>query len=345
MDPRVLPPPPQFFSSSYPGNQIASPTEPSNFGLIVKPTVDGQNGGLFQSLFSSLYYPGSSPMFSSASLGPISSPSSPNNKMMSPAAILMANLEYQKKLAEQLHMAYKTREGFHSEAVNQNYRDGLMQLALAASGTKKRQCENHHEFSQSPAKFACIKEKDEPNNERCEKPEVDNRACTLRGERRLVIIFEDIGECGPCPQTFGKSGALIPDGVCGTHTVYNERWRFEIAHGNDVFQIDKLICVCITWKITNLTTGTTTSMTETRDEAVIRNSQGQTISNKVFREALESRARDLEERLEKETNPKRVAQLQSLIKALRPKRFSEGPLIFGLQHRVVQEKMQASSTS
>jgi len=162
----------------------------------------------------------------------------------------------------------------------------------------------------------------------------------LRGERRLVISFENFGQPGTYPQTFGKSGAIIPDGICGTHTVYNERWKFEINHTSEMFEVDYSIkCVPLKWTITNLTTGVVTSMTESRDETVIRNTQGQTISNKVFREALEIRARDLEQRLQGEINPRRIAQLQSLIRALRPKRFSEGPLIFGLQHKIIQEKM------
>jgi hypothetical protein len=167
----------------------------------------------------------------------------------------------------------------------------------------------------------------------------DKKSGSLRGERRLVIAFDSLGSRGKYPQTFGKSGALIPDGVCGAHTVYNERWKFEITHGKDVFVVDKIQCVCVTWKVTNLMTSAVTSVTETRDEAIIRNTQGQTISNRVFREALEARAKDLERRAKEETNSKRLAQVEALIRSLRPKRFSEGPLIFGLQHKSVQDRM------
>lgn len=161
----------------------------------------------------------------------------------------------------------------------------------------------------------------------------------LRGERRLVISFESLGSRGQHPQPFGKSGALIPDGVSGSHTVYNERWRFEITHGKDVFTVERMKCVCLTWKVTNLTSGHTTAVTETRDEAVIRNSQGQTITNRVFREALEARAKDLESGLVGESNFKKITQTQALIRSLRPKRFSEGPLVFGLQHKIIQDRM------
>lgn len=176
-------------------------------------------------------------------------------------------------------------------------------------------------------------ESDDSGSERESKP------TGLRGERRLVITFDSLGHRGACPQTFGKSGAIVPDGVVGSHTVYNERWKFGIHHTKEVFQVENLKCVCITWTVTNLNTGHVTSLTESREEAIIRNSQGQTISNKVFREALEARAKDLEKSLINETNVKKCAQVQSLIRNLRPKRFSEGPLVFGLQHKVVQDKM------
>lgn len=206
--------------------------------------------------------------------------------------------------------------------------------SMASTASRKRSRKNEQEPQEEDSK-ASRRGGDSP----VEMP----KASSLRGEKRLVIAFEALGTRGQYPQTFGKSGALIPHGIIGTHTVYNERWRFEILHASEVFEVDRLKCVCLTWKVTNLATGTTTSITETRDEAAIRNSQGQTISNKVFREALEARAKDLEKHLETETNTKRIAQLQSLIRALRPKRFSEGPLIFGLQHRVVQEKMQQTN--
>ena len=183
------------------------------------------------------------------------------------------------------------------------------------------------------------------DSEESESEKGSNKSQIHRGEKRLVILFECLGTKGKHPQTFGKSGAYIPDGICGSHTVYNERWRFEITHSTESFTVEKKVCVCLTWKITNLSTGATTTLTETKDEAILRNSQGQTISNKVFREALEDRARRLEMQLQGETNPKRIAHLESLIRGLRPKRFSEGPLVFGLQHKVVQDNLCAEVAS
>ena len=90
----------------------------------------------------------------------------------------------------------------------------------------------------------------------------------------------------------------------------------------------------------NSTTGTLTSRTETIEEAIFRNSQGITICNQVFREALETRAKDLERLLESESDNRRIVEVQMDITALRPKRFSEGPLVFGLRHTIAQEKMR-----
>jgi hypothetical protein len=72
----------------------------------------------------------------------------------------------------------------------------------------------------------------------------------------------------------------------------------------------------------------------------MRETSGRTISNKVFRDAMEHRAREYEEQQAAEDNHVRKANLESLIKGLRPKRFSEGPLCFGLQHICVQERMR-----
>jgi hypothetical protein len=165
----------------------------------------------------------------------------------------------------------------------------------------------------------------------------------LVGERRLVISFEHFGTVTDNPQTFGKNGVLIPDGLRGTHKVYNEYWRFEIVHESEIIDPDGLKCKPITWKVTNLNNNVTHSLTETPSEAISRACLGRTITNKVFREALEYRAAELEVALNRETSEFRRANLQALIKLLRPKRFSIGPLVFGLQHKIVQDKMKPTS--
>jgi len=159
----------------------------------------------------------------------------------------------------------------------------------------------------------------------------------LQGDRRLVIDFECFGSKGDLPQKFGKSGLLIPDGLVGTHTVYQERWRFEIHHTTQ--SVPTSDAVCITWKITNIKSGFTLAKTEAPDEAEARVSLGWTISSRLFREAMTHRANELETMLAGETNECRIANLKSLIKALRPKTFTQGPLVFGLKHRIVQEKI------
>jgi hypothetical protein len=149
--------------------------------------------------------------------------------------------------------------------------------------------------------------------------------------------FESFGSKGECPQRFGKSGLLIPDGMIGTHTVYQERWRFEIHHTAQA--VPGSDAVCITWKIINVKTGFCLAKTETPEEAEARVSLGWTISSRLFREALTHRANELEGLLNGETNQCRIANLKSLIKALRPKTFTQGPLVFGLKHKIVQEKI------
>ena len=167
----------------------------------------------------------------------------------------------------------------------------------------------------------------------------------LNGEKRLVINFDSYGKIGKHLQTYGrKGGAVIPDGLSGTHSMYNERWKFEIKHENDQsFEENGKVCVCITWKIINLTTGKVHTATETKKEAVFRMLNGRTISSRLFKEALDHRARELEEELSStdSSNELRIKNLKAKIRHLKPKRFSEGTLTFGLQHEAVQAYVMA----
>ena len=163
----------------------------------------------------------------------------------------------------------------------------------------------------------------------------------LNGERRLIINFDSYGEKTPNLQTCGKNGNIvIPHGIVGSHTAYSENWKFEIYYTSLTAAPDALGCIPLMWKITNLTTNISHTRTETPTEAKMRMSKGRTISNRVFREALEHRAKELERELAREIHDCRIANLQSRIARLRPRKFSEGSLIFGLQHRIIQEKMQ-----
>ena len=160
----------------------------------------------------------------------------------------------------------------------------------------------------------------------------------LEGERRLIIEFQSFGTKGQLPQTFGRRPVYIPDGLIGKHTAYDEMWKFEIHHTAYLAREDSTVC-CLTWRITNVKSGDTVERTETPDEAEARSTLGWTIASKTFREALHRRANQLEASLAEETNSTRLANLKSLIRTLRPKTFTQGPLVFGLKHRIVQERL------
>lgn len=162
----------------------------------------------------------------------------------------------------------------------------------------------------------------------------------LRGEQRLSIRFKSFGTHGKTVETYGKNNTfIIPSGLSGEHFAYGQPWRFEIHHGDTR---DDCSGVRVIWKITNLTTMQTLERMETVEESKRRHQRGWTISNEVFREAMEKRVQDLERNIPQETNPTRIASIQSLIKSLKPKKFSEGLLVFGLQHKVVQVMIRQS---
>lgn len=167
-----------------------------------------------------------------------------------------------------------------------------------------------------------------------------SRHC-FRGERRLVISFESFGTLGKIIQKCGRKPdheVIIPDGLCGSHRVYNENWRFRITHGEEILHDAEVgqYC-CITWEITNVASKKVLSITETSADARKRSILGHTISSKVFREAMEERAVELSMQMEAEEDPSKQASIKTLISALRPRRFSEGLLVFGLQHYSVHE--------
>jgi len=155
-----------------------------------------------------------------------------------------------------------------------------------------------------------------------------------RGENRLQIGFISLGKSGEVPQGFGRKHRIIPDGLLGTNVTYHERWQFEVVHHKKESGV-----ITIEWKITNLSSGTITTRTETLSEAILRQTRGKTICNLVVREALDKCALELETSvLLISDNPLRIANLQSRAKALRPKRCLIGLLFFGLLHEAVQEQ-------
>jgi hypothetical protein len=153
----------------------------------------------------------------------------------------------------------------------------------------------------------------------------------LGGERRLSIAFTSYGQPTVPAQTFGKYGWKIPDGLAGSHTMYAQRWSYEITHGKC------LGYTVLTWRITNLTSNTVVTMTETPQQATMRQQKGNTICNIVLRKALDKRAEELELVIQSGTkNETQIANLRSLIKELQPKQCTEGLLFFGLRHECVQ---------
>jgi hypothetical protein len=157
----------------------------------------------------------------------------------------------------------------------------------------------------------------------------------MAGENRLKISFVGLGSPGEIPQHFGTKGFVIPDGLSGMHQVYHQRWRFDIRHE----KIDDTICV--SWSITNMASGTTCARTETPREARVRETSGHTICNQLLRQALKSRATELEHLLTTlRDNPTKFSNTESLIKALRPKSCILGLLFFGLLHDAVQHRMR-----
>jgi hypothetical protein len=151
---------------------------------------------------------------------------------------------------------------------------------------------------------------------------------------RLRIDFVNYGSRGEFPQRFGRKGSLIPDGLCGKTQIYLEQWMFQLFHR----RINNTLVV-VEWKIINLTSQREVSRIETIEHATVRQRQGKTIANHVLKEALETRAKELEEQIALSVdNPTRVANLQSRVKALRPKTCMIGLLFFGLLHQVVQEQ-------
>jgi hypothetical protein len=160
----------------------------------------------------------------------------------------------------------------------------------------------------------------------------------LGGERRLNINFLNTGKLDGPIQTFGKYRLLIRDGLCGTHTMYAQPWRFEINY-LDGCQAGDAGEVRLRWSVTNLLSGRTITYAETAEQAKERQVKGNTICNLVVREALNKRAEELEEEMNDLGGAStRTANLRSLVKELRPKQCTEGLLFFGLRHQIAQRK-------
>jgi len=159
----------------------------------------------------------------------------------------------------------------------------------------------------------------------------------LGGERRLNIQFINTGVLKEPIQSFGKYKLLIRDGLCGTHTMYAQPWRFEINQYETGAVREE---IRLRWTVTNLASGHRISFLETSEQAHERQVKGNTICNLVVREALNQRAGELEEELKtlEPSNTSRIANIKSLVKELRPKQCTEGLLFFGLRHQAAQSR-------
>jgi hypothetical protein len=159
---------------------------------------------------------------------------------------------------------------------------------------------------------------------------------TLNGSNRLKIRFISLGVPGEHPQHFGKKRYRIPDGLSGMHQVYNQHWKFEVRHGPRDNGITS-----ITWSVTNLSSGSNVTRTETLQEAFLREYKGQTICNQLLKDALEMRAKELEQSIQDfKDKPIKVANIRSCVKVLRPKKCIMGLLFFGLLHECVQDNLR-----
>lgn len=164
----------------------------------------------------------------------------------------------------------------------------------------------------------------------------------FNGEQRLSIDFEQLGELTDPPERLGKKG-VVPDKLAGCFVMYSERWYFEVKFLPQETDPNtgKPLSRRIEWRIRNESWPNFHSLTENRDDSLRRNHRGVSLCNRVFTDAMEMRAKEFERLLKEERGKEKpdvsqISFLESRISVFRPKRFSEGPLLFGLRHNVVQ---------
>jgi len=164
-------------------------------------------------------------------------------------------------------------------------------------------------------------------------------AAGTNGENRLRIKFESFGKKPSNLQRYGKNGCFIPDGLRGTHEMYDQLWRFEVVYHQD----HPKGAVRLIWRITNLASNLRVELMETPQQAARREESGRTICNKVVKMAMNARAQELEHLFMTKSalmNQAERASLENSIRVLRPKLFTVGLLFFGLLHDAVQIHLQ-----
>lgn len=173
--------------------------------------------------------------------------------------------------------------------------------------------------------------------------ETGSKETEFNGEGRLHIKFESFGNVPRRnPPRIANKG-VIPNGIAGSFSSYNERWHFRVVYAGQKEVRNRKMITCIEWQIRNSTWSSYYSVLENINDAMKREQRGITLCNRVFTEALEQRAKEYEldvaaEKSKSIPNQLRIANYESRIKLLRPRRISEGPLMFGLRHRIVQER-------
>jgi hypothetical protein len=172
----------------------------------------------------------------------------------------------------------------------------------------------------------------------------------FNGEERLSIQFDSYGKLGDTAAKLGKKGQ-IPDGLSGSFTMYAERWAFLVQYSSVSLCKDGKDRVCIEWCIKSSPSWSDYHrVVETPDDAQRRETRGFTLCNRVFREAMQRRAEEYEKLAEQERqsptpNPLQINNFEKQAVFLRPDKVSEGPLLFGLRHRAVQESFRSTSSS
>lgn len=214
----------------------------------------------------------------------------------------------------------------------------LPELARRASMLKRAMPESIPDSNSEESSHA---DKTEANPTKKARAHKSKHEATLDGERRVAIEFEAFGKLGVLPQTYGKGALLVPDGVSGKYSAFGQRWRFHIAHAvGPVICEDGVQRMCLSWSVTNLNSGQTHTVVETPMDAMKRDRDGKTLCNRVFRDALSLRASALEAELRNTKDAGLAVDLQSQLRTIQTKRFSEGPLFFGLRHCSLQNEMK-----
>ena len=168
----------------------------------------------------------------------------------------------------------------------------------------------------------------------------------FNGEERLFISFDNLGSIPDAivdPPKVGKNKGVIPDGLRGCFKMYGEGWEFTVRYIKEAICQDGKRRVLIEWGIKNLDNEILHVLPETDADAFKREERGITLCNKVFVEALKIRVNDYlqlvqEEEYSDAPNKLKISNLQARIELLRPNRFSEGVLLFGLRHQMVQSR-------